>query len=83
MEFIKFVLYKIWLDEDYKPFVNGHDCSDYFKNEYNKLDDKTKKKLRYVKKFLNTNKLDILCICKQTKHDGDYSYYADMLRRRK
>ena len=54
-------------------------CSEYFQKEYKKLDNKTFKKLKYLKKFLNTDKINLTCISFNTNHDGDYNYYKNIL----
>lgn len=78
-EFIRYALSKYWLKKDITPIVRGMNCAQYFEEEYEKLSPQTLKKLKYVKKFLNTEEICITCIGQNTKHDGDYKYYKNIL----
>ena len=79
MEFIKFVLYKVWFNKNVISYVKGKECNKYFQDQYKTLDDKTLKKLKYLRKFLNTDEIHITCMSFNTKHDGDYNYYRNVL----
>jgi len=52
LEWIKFVLYKRWLDKKYTPIVKGNNCTDYFTWCYECLDKRTKIKIDYFRKFV-------------------------------
>jgi len=79
VEFIKFVLYKVWFNKNVIPYVKGKECNKYFQNQYKTLDNKTLNKLKYLRKFLNTDEIKITCMSFNTKHDGDYNYYRNVL----
>lgn len=79
LAFVNYALNRIWLNKIVKPDVKGMDCSEYFNEEFLKIKDKSLKKIKYVKKFLNTDKLHLGYIGKQTTHDGDYTYYKNLL----
>lgn len=80
LEFIRYVLERRWFgNHNIKAIVRGNDATEYFMQEYNKLSDRAKKKLDYVKKFLNTNKIYLKGMCKKSLHDGDYKYYKNLL----
>lgn len=79
VEFIRFVLSKYWLGIELKSVVKGQNCYNYFKEEYKKINEKTFKKLKYLKKFLNTDSINITTIGKNTTHDSDYKYYKEIL----
>lgn len=79
VEFIKFVLSKYWLDKEVESTVRNCNCCDYFRQEYKNISDKVFKKLKYLKKFLNTDSINISTIGKNTIHDGDYDYYKEIL----
>jgi hypothetical protein len=79
VEFIKYALNRIWLDKMTIPYVKGIRCDKYFNEEFNKLDKSTLKKIKYLRKFLNTDKIDIICISTTTTHDGDYNYFKKLL----
>lgn len=79
VEFIKYTLNKRWFDREELTYVNGFDVTTYFRQEYCKLSQNTKKKLDYVKKFLNTDKIYIEIYCKKSLHDGEYEYFRKLL----
>ena len=79
VEFIKFALYKSWFNKNITPYVKGKQCSNYFQDQYKTLDNKTLNKLKYLRKFLNTDEIHITCMSFNTKHDGDYNYYRNVL----
>jgi hypothetical protein len=77
---IKFVLDKVWFKKDTEAFVKTNDVTAYFESEFRKLDKKTLGKIKYFRKFLNTNKLNIYCFSKNTIHDGDVEYFNEVLK---
>lgn len=79
VEFIKYALNRIWLNKMTIPYLKGIRCDKYFNEEFNKLDKSTLKKIKYLRKFLNTDKIDIICISTATTHDGDYNYFKKLL----
>lgn len=85
VEFIRYVLLRRWFNaesEEIPTVVNGHNVTDYFETEYKKLSDESKKKLDYVKKFLNSKGIYIKRICKKSLHDGQYEYFREILKSR-
>lgn len=80
LEWIKFVLYKRWFNKDYIPIVKGHNCTKYFEKCYNQLSYEAKRKVDYFKKFLLTDNIRLIPVTDVTYHDGDYSYYKNMLQ---
>lgn len=84
VEFIKYAINRRWFNnESIKAIVKGQDVTPYFKKEYNKLNKNTKKKLDYIKKFLNTDHISIETNCKNTIYDGKYDYYKNLLKEKK
>lgn len=81
IEFIRYVLNRRWLNKNIKAYVKGMNVTDYFNVKYNSLSVTTRKKLDYVKKFLNTDKINIEKYCKKSLHDGDWEYFKDLLRK--
>lgn len=79
VEFINYTLNRVWLNKKIIPYVNNHNCEDYFEEEFKNLDKKVIKKLKYVKKFLNTDTINITCIGEMTKNDGNYEYFKNIL----
>ena len=59
LEFLKYVLHKRWLNEEYLTDCNRSngeyvrkDCNSYFESCYRNLEDRTKKKLDYFKPYV-------------------------------
>ena len=82
LEWIKFSLEWAWFDHIGKVNIRGDDCTTYFAKELFKIKDgATMVKLKYFRKFLNTDKLNIETIVAQTKHDGDIEFHKDILKK--
>lgn len=81
LEWIKFVLMKIWFDITYVPEGRGNNCSNYFEDIYDRLGDRAKKRIRYFKKFTGINKrnrlINIVVKTSKTVRDGDSLYYIN------
>lgn len=82
LQFIKYTLNRRWFNREEKVFVKGNDTTNYFRQEYSKLSQNTKKKLDYIKKFLNTDEIHIKTYCKKSFHDGQYEYFKTLLKER-
>ena len=81
LEWIKFVLDRIWFDGKYKPFVKNHNCEKYFTQQLRNIkESKALNKIKYFKKFIMTDRLCLRVITEKTIHDGNYSFYFDVLR---
>lgn len=81
LEWIKFVLYKVWYGIDYIPFVNGNNCEKYFEQQYMCIKkSKAIKKVKYFKKFLNSNNIKIDVITGNTNNDSKHQYYFNILK---
>ena len=85
LEFLKYVLTRRWLNEEYITNVNRsknnerkNNCNDYFDKCYNQLDDRTKKKLDYFLPYVNTDYIKLECITDYTQHDGDKEFYREV-----
>lgn len=81
VEWIRYILNRVWFDRETTAYVKNHDCTDYFREKYKEIDKSTFIKLKYFKKFLHTNKLNIYVYTKQTKHDGDFDYFNLVLEK--
>lgn len=79
LKLIEYVLNRIWFDREVEIKVKDMNCKSYFEEAYKSISDKTKNKIRYVKKFLNTDEIKLKSICFRTNHDGDYEYYKKIL----
>jgi len=80
VEWIKFVLYKVWLDKEYKVMVRGNDTSRYFTEMYKTINAKTFNRLKYLRKFINTTEINLIAIGGKTTNDGNYGYYAGLTK---
>jgi hypothetical protein len=79
VEFIKFVLNKRWLNKKYIPDVKSFNCDDYFEKSYKTLSRTTKRKLDYVKRYINCDEIKLFGISHKTNKDGDKKFYRDKL----
>jgi hypothetical protein len=85
IEFIRYVLYKRWLNEEYYSNCNRKagnskriNSNDYFRKCYANLDKRTKRKLDYFIPYV-TGKINIYTVTGSTVHDGDRDYYKEVL----
>lgn len=86
MEFVKYVLYKRWLNREYLTDVNRNnnyhirkDCNSYFESCYKNLEDRTKKKLDYFLPYV-AGEITIRTVSDSTEHDGDKEFYRNVLK---
>lgn len=86
VEFIKFVLNKLWYGVSDEVFItrsrnSAHkvNVTDYFNKAYYSLSEKTRAKLKYFQPFLG-GKVNIRCITSSTTHDNDKEFYAQILQ---
>jgi hypothetical protein len=59
LPWIEYTLTRFWLKRSEKAFVKKINCTDFFDKEYQKLGDDSKAKLRYTRKYLNTDKINL------------------------
>ena len=85
IEFVKYTLYKRWLNKEYLTDCNRSkgehirkDCNSYFESCYKDLDNRTKKKLDYFKPYTK-GKINITTVTNMTKHDNDEEFYKMLL----
>lgn len=79
LKFIEYVLNRVWFNKKIDIEVKGMNCKKYFEEGYRELSNISLKKIKYLRKFLDTDKICLLSVCKNTKHDGDYKYYKQVL----
>lgn len=81
LEWIKFVLDRVWFDGKYKPFVKEYNCEKYFTEQFQKIKNgKVINKIKYFKKFIMTDNFNLQVITEKTDHDGDYPFYFNVLK---
>ena len=88
LEFVKYVLSRRWLDQEYITNVNRsknkerkNNCNDYFDKCYEQLEDRTKKKLDYFLPYVIVKEINLECVTDCTQHDGDKEFYREILRK--
>lgn len=79
VEFIKFCINRCWFNKPYKPICRNMNVEKYFTEQYNKLSKSTERKLKYFRKFLLCDDIDIETCCFETKKDGCYDFYKEKL----
>ena len=80
LQFIGFALNKCWFNKTETVYHKHHNLTKYFDEQYNLLSKPAKTKLKYFRKFLNTENVRILSITSKTEHDGDYEYFNNKLK---
>lgn len=80
LEWVRFVLEKVWFDREYEAICRNVPVKNYFIEEYRKLDKATLLKVKYFRKFLLTDKLNLGIITGTTKHDSDYNFYKGVVQ---
>lgn len=76
---IEYVLNRIWFNKIIKPLVRSFVCDKYFSDNFKSLPKTTKKRLKFYKKFLLTDEIRILPMCRGTNNDGNYVYFKSLL----
>ena len=75
VEWIKFVLNKVWLDNEIIPIVKGCNCYGYFMCCFQAPDPEripALKRLRYIERLILPKIIDIQIACCKSKLDGKY-----------
>jgi hypothetical protein len=82
LEWISFALVRFYFGESKKTFVNNNNVTAYFEKCYQNEDEYKKialNKMRYVSKIVVPHYPDITVVCRQTKLDGKYDIYKELL----
>ena len=75
---IIYCLERAWFDRESKFKYGMHI---HFKKKYDSLKKSTRKKLKYFKKFLLTNKIDLVYICEPTTNDGNDVHFKKIVEK--
>ena len=75
---IIYCLNRAWFKREPTFDYGMHIC---FKEKYRELDRPTKKRLKYYRKWLKTDEVDLGYICEATTHDSDLEYYQKLVRK--
>lgn len=81
LTWIKYALTRRWFDRILPVEIKGWDLSDRFDMFYRRIDDKTKRKLDYFKKFLFTDEIYIETVSDATNNDNKTDYYRGILEK--
>ena len=77
IEWIKYAIHRCWFDEEIKCPYGQHK---HFQHIYNhNLKKATKRRLRYFKRFVLTDKIYLKTVCCRTTHDSDFEYFRGEL----
>jgi hypothetical protein len=80
ISWINYALSRRWLDIENIAFVHTHDVTRYFSEQYKRLNEKTKLKLDYFKKFLNTKTIELFYISDSAEFKDNLGYYNKILK---
>ena len=85
LKWVEYVLNRIWFDRHITVVLerNSMDVTKYFDEQYNKISERTKVKLKYFRKFLMTERLNLDFVTGTTLHDSDNGFYRRVLERSK
>lgn len=77
---IRYALERAWFDKVPETvLVKSFNNAKYFDQLYRSLSASAKRKLKYYKKFLFCDHVEIGYVCDRTIHDGDHNYYRQIL----
>ena len=77
---IRYALERAWFDKVPETvLVKSFNNAKYFDQLYRSLSASAKRKLKYYKKFLFCDHVEIGYVCDRTIHDGDHNYYRRIL----
>lgn len=81
--FIEYVLERIWFNRIRPTVVDGMagkaDVTDYFEEQFNKLPRTVIKRLKWFRRWLNTNQISITYHSEYTYLDGQYEHFAGIV----
>lgn len=78
LAWIKYCINRIWFKREIKCKYGMHKC---FKVHFSRLNYYTKNKLRYYRKFVMNNDINLRYVCGPTEHDSNLEYYTDLVRK--
>lgn len=81
LTWVRYALIRRWFDKIIPVEIKGWDLSKRFDMFYRKIDDKTKRKLDYFKKFLLTDDIYIETISEAIANDNKPEYFRSILER--
>lgn len=79
MEWIRFFLNRLWLNKRVRPKVHQVELQEIFYEQYTLVSKKTKNRLKYFRKFINTDSIRLISLTKSTMIDGHNDKYISIL----
>lgn len=76
---IQYVLTRLWLKEKLAPAMID---DEYLERIYRSLDQSTKRKLKYYRKFLLTDEVKLNCYVFPNCKDGKYDWFKEKIKER-
>lgn len=80
-EFIRYVLNKCWLEQEYKVVMYGEDLTEYFSKVYRYLPKYSRKKIKQLKHIVNTEEINLIGIGAIMSHLSttyDYTLFSNV-----
>lgn len=80
LEWVRFSLNKLWFDNDYYPMINQKDVSLLFNQKFKALSKQTKNRIKFYRKFLRTNRINLIGLSKLTLNDSKELFYLNLIK---
>jgi len=80
LSWINYALSKNWLGLELSSIVRGNDATAYFKQVYRTIEPKTRARMEYFRKFVNTDLLHIEYKSASTVNDNNLKFYQDIVK---
>ncbi len=79
MAWVEYFINRRWFDIEIESIVKGKNITSYMRKIYSSIGKRTKKRYDYYKKYLLTDKFDLLVITDATTNDNKPDYYRSVL----
>jgi len=82
LEFIRYALEKMWLDQRGRAYLRGHDAAAAFDSHVRGLSTSTERRLKYYRQYIPDGGLPegvrLYGVYSATAHDMDFGFYRDI-----
>lgn len=78
VSFLRYCIERNWFNRDEIKFSKGMEV--HFRQVYNGFNRSDKKKLRYYRRFLMCEDINLACVCANTDHDNDWKFYQKIIK---
>jgi len=79
LPFINFCISKSWFGLVLTSYVKGVDMTEYFNQMHKMIDPRTRTKIDYFKKFVNTDRTHLRFVSVSTNKDADMEFYRNIV----